>query len=1172
MASSTFASTVTITTMAPTATMSSTSLASTSASTLGSSSSSSSSSSTSTLFLRPTLARHVRRVSLLQLVSQRFLNTPADKDDQRQLVENQDSQDIPLKQPKNQRGKQQHDKHQKQQKQLQRPVTPELCCTSKNEHQQRQCRGCDGIFELLRWGELKRRQASDFQGTSYSSMIHNNYRELDQCCANKPGSDKSGCDTCRIVRRGFLLDQITGRDAKSLTDEEKQYPISATLILRPTGDSLCISIDSPAARLFETTLLITTDAPQKTTAASDPTRDGRRLYTNFNELRETVRGCLDNHECSSKHRWSDQNPSWLLKILPNKHVQLVEAKGPLVEYVVLSYSWGDPTTMPKEEWARIKAARTYTTPKGRPVPERMNPFHPSALPETMQDAIVMSSHLGFEYIWIDSVCIPKGTNWDDEASLMHQVYGNAAFTLVACSSTKATDPLLGSRLAWQHRNKPCKMREKWWLHNTQMSMDEVRVGAPVSQRSWTLQEERLSPRILYWANQRWYWSCPERRVVELSDIGIQHPAPTNQHEAWSLPQRYLEACRKGDQWELHHEWLDMVEHYTRRDLVERKDRFLAISGLAVRFYNAKAESGKTRVTEEYLAGLWKDDFARQLAWSVAKAPTSEKNLRDIAPSWSWASLPLCVPAKTKLAFVPSPQFRVYSASESVQAPGSTTEWCVAECAKLLTDSREMGREVEAQGRMVKSVVVEGRFRRFVSQNAQKSSWKDIERTRGDGRVVYHFEPGLNIYARNLEDGRVLTKDAHGGEIIGQLDYIPPSCDQDDVTRIGDYLPDGAEKDLICLELGGGRPRTKDLLSSKYRLPSPVPEDCYNPRPPRLMEKLPAEIRLVIWEYCHISFIHVLRPHRNLEKRITTPNEANRRAIYRHKLMKLDPRVVLSREAKYVADRQHPGLTNKMRELWAEWEEVLEDGWDSEEGREGRLDDAVGQHNELINFFAGNCNSNGHRPSDDLIYMASAKKGWKRFFRRGATNNRVNQVIRKGVPYTILMLEYLTPSLGGSTSKVQRLAIRAEDGSLAGLYNCLVADEDTTSEERLNRSSLRAVLQGWENPKLFMLVVDIPGTVRRHVQRLLVREMKRRNADNRTGFVEFEKARRICEAFLKDKKRNPWRVVGDVESIDLDYAFVAELSKLLKGFFEEIGKPTVEVKMVVDLNRGWGYGS
>lgn len=677
------------------------------------------------------------------------------------------------------------------------PQPQDLTRVKTNEHGQLQCRGCDQITYLLRWAEAEKRKDPNHKGTSPKRIIHNSYIELDMCAR------MSNCDACQVVRRALLLDQITGRDAERLRDMENQSPVQVALDVRPGCDSLLVTIETESGvPLFSATVVLSQKpclaVGKKTKGPSTPSR----LRPNFEELRKVVNNCHNNHQCSSRYRWNSRNPSWLLQILADGKVRVIPGPDRLVDYVVLSYSWGDPTTMPAEEWARIKGASTKTI-HGVPVAERTNQFSRSILPETMQDAIAITQELGYEYIWIDNVCIPKGTDWDTEASLMHEVYGNAAFTLLASSSTKATEPMLHDRLAWLQEPKHCKLRNHF-LYNTQKPLHEVRLDPPASQRAWTLQEERLSPRILYWTGQRWYWSCPEHQTVESSPLDLPSPVSTSEEQSWSPPQRFLDVCRIGDFQSIDQEWLDIVEAYTRRDLAQSADRFLAISGLAVRFLEAKMDGGdKTRVSEEYIAGLWREDLARHLSWSVASAVDPKGSHQEVAPSWSWASLPLCVNTKMRHAFKQSPHFQFLGvrqfSSHYTPITGSTNL-----DQQVISNPRLRSKLAEQQGRTIKQIEIRGRFRRFISENSRAVLWEDIEWKRGD-RVGFNFEdfPGQDLHSRNHSDGRIVSKDAHGGEVVGQLDYVLPAGGSlgDNKESHNVALGDGEETELVCLELG-----------------------------------------------------------------------------------------------------------------------------------------------------------------------------------------------------------------------------------------------------------------------------------------------------------------------------------------------------------------------------------
>ncbi|KAK3898525.1 heterokaryon incompatibility protein-domain-containing protein [Staphylotrichum tortipilum] len=675
-----------------------------------------------------------------------------------------------------------------------------LRLSTSSGYGRRRCKECEGICELLRWGEVQWRRHGDcYSGSSEPRVLHNSYRELDR------SASLSACDTCRLLRRAFLLEQITGQGAELLDLAGSQGPIHAVLDISSREVArLRLSIQTPETiHPFPATIRVS-GQPQQT--SPDRTRGLPSLRSDLTELRRVIDGCNDSHRCRSNYRWSGRNPTWLLKILPDDCVQLIEGPRAPVDYVVLSYSWGDKESMSPPEWARIKAAGTKTI-QGVPVPERLHPFKVWELPETMQDAVAIAASLGFFYIWIDSVCIPKGTNWDTEASLMHEVYGNAIFTLVASSSGKATDHLLHDRLAWAHRSRPCKLRDCWWLYHEQLPLDRVRFESPVAQRGWTLQEERLSPRILYWTGQRWYWSCAERQVAEPvhPECHAEPPAAATNEAPPSSPQRFLKLCHTGNIQQLHEEWLDIVEAYTCRDLVEPRDRFLAIAGLAVRFYTAISGSGETAATGDYLAGLWKDDLARHLGWSVASAVNPRQHLQRVAPSWSWASLPLRVHTKTKQPFTPSAHFEFIA----VRPAGA------ARVVPLATDPGgeassgtgagpiERGRAVEEQGRTVKVIKVRGRFRRLVPDNSREVSWDAIQ-WRGGGKPRFDFTsfPGQSLYSRNKTDGRILSKNAHHGEVVGQLDYL---VDTDAVESGGHpnvcCVQEGTEREIVCLELG-----------------------------------------------------------------------------------------------------------------------------------------------------------------------------------------------------------------------------------------------------------------------------------------------------------------------------------------------------------------------------------
>ncbi|KAF2875612.1 hypothetical protein BDV95DRAFT_603028 [Massariosphaeria phaeospora] len=65
------------------------------------------------------------------------------------------------------------------------------------------------------------------------------------------------------------------------------------------------------------------------------------------------------------------------------------------EYVTLSYVWGAPNTDPK----RVEALSSEDTD-----------LLPTDLPQTIEDALIVTQELGFKYLWVDKYCIAQGSD------------------------------------------------------------------------------------------------------------------------------------------------------------------------------------------------------------------------------------------------------------------------------------------------------------------------------------------------------------------------------------------------------------------------------------------------------------------------------------------------------------------------------------------------------------------------------------------------------------------------------------------------------------------------------------------------------------------------------------------------------------------------------------------
>ncbi len=669
---------------------------------------------------------------------------------------------------------------------------PDFCVLAKNVDQEYECYGCQIIGTMFR----KRHELDSSRASTpriVTCKFHNSFPELEYCA-------KRGCATCRVFQRALWLRQITKQEADRLGDPHQQDRVWARL--QPTQargtvyhlDQTLLEIgigDSPQERKTATVSCVLTQGKRPVNLDVRCTNDAI-----IEEGRQWLKGCHDpegSHTECKNLSWSLHNPSNLVEIISGAgDLELVEtSNNPLVPYAALSYSWGSHLAKSKTEKAQVNSHKTTKDLKdedgnilvkgGGNLEERRNSFSTSLLPRTIGDVIKLTWDLGMRYIWIDAICILPGADWNDEASKMHEVYGNAYVTLAICSSEMATDGLLPARQAWQYRRDTCRLYSGQWLSNLDTRLNEIRLKSPLFTRAWTLQEERLSPRMMYISGQRIYWSCVHSQHTEMGHYSPQRLLEGPDTFQWMRhPQAFLAARRNKDVRGLHEQWPELVRVYAKRNLVQSTDRFPAFSGLAVRYISMYEEMGSVK-REEYLAGLWRQTFAEGLAWSVDVAKPPLHNLWSIAPRWSWASVPLCSDIITQPNFEPVNEFKL------LEKPNLGKQ-----------GQRDEPLEVVKRGALIRSVKVYGRFRRLLSEGSLRKDWEVIRAKNGQ-KDAFDFSSCIDksVHSRNPNTGRIVMNEPRGKEVVGQLDYLFSENGNDPLQIISD----NDMKNMYCLQIG-----------------------------------------------------------------------------------------------------------------------------------------------------------------------------------------------------------------------------------------------------------------------------------------------------------------------------------------------------------------------------------
>lgn len=377
---------------------------------------------------------------------------------------------------------------------------------------------------------------------------------------------------------------------------------------------------------------------------------------NFSIARNWITTCSERHdECPSRE--DKPLPSRVINVgSDDQEPFLVLTNHGNGKFIALSHCWGG--SVAKEAQLTTETLEGFKTR----IPM-------ADLPANFVDAVMITRALGFKYLWIDCLCIKQDSreDWDVESKHMGDIYHDAIITLAAAAAFKATDGMLHTLSTYDLNGGPPIKLQLSKDSNPEQTIDLVRRDStredlnhllrtgPLANRGWTLQEEILSPRTLYYGNQQIHWQCLHHYSsadgIHDYDVHWKRAFRYERIKDRMFNQKYnldsgsspvLESVAQ-----ILIEYHDqMVVDYCTRSLTFPSDRYPAFSGIATLVHNELRTRGY--LDTEYMAGIWSSHFREGLIWyfgdgaipsissSSMTAPVS------LIPSWSWASVSGCL--------------------------------------------------------------------------------------------------------------------------------------------------------------------------------------------------------------------------------------------------------------------------------------------------------------------------------------------------------------------------------------------------------------------------------------------------------------------------------------------------------------------------------------------------
>lgn len=496
---------------------------------------------------------------------------------------------------------------------------------------------CPACQELLALALARQR----LPGARGSGFIESAY-DFGQLC----GSAQRGCHVCA------LFEASTWTRPHDIVDVDRMREWKVAFVLLPAidpGALLTITIEcSGAGSLRGYSLPVFANDRAGSSPSGPISTAGLSLgrSTGDEETFAVAKTWLD--RCLKEHRLCAENDDAARVVRPRRLLQLGDtirlvdatvAAGQ--EYVALSHCWG--------QQVRVPTLTEDTEPELRAGVEL------SYLPKTFQDAVAITGRLGYQFLWIDSLCIIQDSDddWKDQAEIMALVYNNSVLTIAALKSSGSHEGCFT-----YGRNplclRPCVSDDlgvsvSSWNPGRLWEVEVNTSGygaSPLHSRAWVVQERYSAPRTLLYGANGIYWECRCAQASEAHYCTVGWDNESNK-KTWlqrlevgsqdTLKQPGWDETRKASMvaWKDH--WIGLLKAYSSCQLTHSTDKIIAVTGLIKEI--ERCSKAKPRC----ILGLWDYDLPGMALWYRARDDANSATdligrLENKMPTWTWASV------------------------------------------------------------------------------------------------------------------------------------------------------------------------------------------------------------------------------------------------------------------------------------------------------------------------------------------------------------------------------------------------------------------------------------------------------------------------------------------------------------------------------------------------------